>query len=240
MDLETAKKEFLNYTSNYDSTDFHIKRKIDHSLRVMDISKSIAESLNLSEEEIDLAVLIGLLHDIGRFEQRRIYNTFIDEKSIDHGDLGIEILKKNNYIRNYIKEDTYDEIIYLAIKNHNKYAVEEGIDDSARIFCNIIRDADKIDIIYQATCISWSDKEEIENALITEKDIIPLMDHRMVDREKDLIDKGYPIVGFIGILGFIFDINYKKSFEILKEEDYINIELIKKLESSYIDDKIKG
>ena len=35
----------------------------------MEISKKIAESLKLTQEEIELATLIGLLHDIARFEK---------------------------------------------------------------------------------------------------------------------------------------------------------------------------
>ena len=35
---------------------------------VLSLSTEIAKSLNLSDEEVDLASLIGLLHDIGRFE----------------------------------------------------------------------------------------------------------------------------------------------------------------------------
>ena len=51
---------------------------------------------------MDLAAYCGLLHDIGRFEQLKRYNTFVDSKSIDHGLLGYEILKEDNYINKYI------------------------------------------------------------------------------------------------------------------------------------------
>ena len=37
-------------------------------------------------------MLIGLLHDIGRFEQVKVYDTFSDIDSIDHADYGVEIL----------------------------------------------------------------------------------------------------------------------------------------------------
>lgn len=60
----------------------------------MKISKRIAKGMKLTQEEIDIATLIGLLHDIARFEQYTKYHTFKDAESIDHGDLGAEILKK--------------------------------------------------------------------------------------------------------------------------------------------------
>ena len=103
MGLEKAKDEFLKYTENYDLSDFHIIGKQKHSIRVMELSKKIAEGLKLSEEQIELATLIGLLHDIARFEQYKQYHTFKDAESIDHGDLGVEILNKD--LHKYIDKD---------------------------------------------------------------------------------------------------------------------------------------
>ena len=73
IDLKKAKNEFIKYTSKYDLTNKRQKGKQEHSLRVMEVSKKIAEKLNLSKEEIQLATLIGLLHDIARFEQYIIH-----------------------------------------------------------------------------------------------------------------------------------------------------------------------
>ena len=52
IDLERANKEFISYTSNYDSNNPHISRKIDHTFRVMGLSKKIADNLNLNKEDI--------------------------------------------------------------------------------------------------------------------------------------------------------------------------------------------
>lgn len=224
MDLEIAKKEFINYTNEFDLNDFNIKRKVDHSLRVMAISKEIAKSINLSEDKINLAMLIGLLHDIGRFEQVRKYNTFIDRISIDHGNYGVEVLKKDNYIRKYIKEEKYDNIIFKAIKNHNKYMIEEGLSEEELLFTKIIRDADKIDITYQGTCISWaSNKEIVEETKLTRNNINAFTERRLLNRNTDLNNINNAMGHLLIVLGFVFDINYKKSFEIIKENDYMNM-----------------
>ena len=142
--INKAKQEFIKYTENYDINKEHIERKQGHSLRVMQISKQIAEGLKLSQEEIGLAMLIGLLHDVARFEQYTRYHTFRDIDSIDHGNLGAEILEHE--IRKYIDTDQYDNIIIKAVKNHNKYKVEEKLTETEELFAKIIRDADKIDI----------------------------------------------------------------------------------------------
>lgn len=257
MNLDVAKKEFLKYVSNYDSTNFQIKRKIDHSLRVMQICKDIAENLNLTQEEIELSMLIGLLHDIGRFEQMKIYNTFKDSISIDHGNLGAEILKENDYIRKYINEVEYDEIIIKAIHNHNKYKIEEGLSDKEQLFSKIIRDADKIDILFQATCITWKNSiEQVENGKLKKEDIRPFIEKRMIDRLKDLKNIEYPMNHILTIYGFVFDINFEISYKILKQKNYINlisdrfsfkdtetkelIEKIRNIVNTYIDNNQKG
>ena len=53
-------------------------------------------------------------------------------------------------IRKYIENDKYDEIIRKAIKNHNKFEIEKRLTEKELIFAKIIRDADKIDIIYES------------------------------------------------------------------------------------------
>ena len=45
---------------------------------------------NFSSEDVEIIMLIGLLHDYSRFEQWCKYNTFSDINSIDHGDLAVE------------------------------------------------------------------------------------------------------------------------------------------------------
>ena len=84
-------EKFKEYVDSFEKEDA-IKYKYNHSLRVMDLSIDIAKSLKLNEEDLKLVKLIGLLHDIGRFEQVKRYHTFIDKNSINHGELGVEIL----------------------------------------------------------------------------------------------------------------------------------------------------
>ena len=96
--IEKEIEEFETFVNHYDLSVPAIERKYKHSLRVMKFAIDIAKSLNLTEDEIILAAKAGLLHDIGRFEQWTQYCTYNDLKSIDHADLGVEILKKNNYI----------------------------------------------------------------------------------------------------------------------------------------------
>lgn len=149
IDIEKAKEEFLKYTANYDHHSDKIERKEKHSLRVVERSTMIANYLKLNEEDRLLAELIGLLHDIGRFEQVKRFDTFSDKKSgINHGEFGAEILFKDGLIRRFVEEDKYDEIIRRAIINHNKTYIDTDLNERELLFTKIIRDADKADILY--------------------------------------------------------------------------------------------
>lgn len=76
IDLINAQNEFKKYAQDYDMTLDGIERKYSHSFRVMKISTEIAKKLNLTQEQVDLATLIGLLHDIARFEEFTRYDKF--------------------------------------------------------------------------------------------------------------------------------------------------------------------
>ena len=111
IDLNKAKSAFKHYISQFDLADDKINRKIIHTYKVVECAKHIAENLKLSQEDIELAQLIGLLHDIGRFEQAKRFDDFRDAYTIDHAELGVQILFKENLIRNFIQEAQYDEMI---------------------------------------------------------------------------------------------------------------------------------
>lgn len=252
INLEKAKEEFLKYTSNYDVEHPKIHKKITHSLRVCDISGKIAEGLNLDNEQIELAKLIGLLHDIARFEQFTRFGTYNDLVSIDHGQLGVEILENDQYIRKYIETEKFDNTIKKAIKNHNAYRIEDGLNEEEILHSKIIRDSDKIDILYQ---ISEFYKKGEDRYLDEEK-----ISQEVYEQfyNKQIIDNRYKITkldGIIGVISFIYDIYFKESFEIIKEKDYMNkiidrfevenaevkkqLEEIKKVTNEYIEQKTK-
>ena len=221
MNLENVKKEFELFVQQYDLEHPKIQRKLRHSYRVMKNAGKIAESLNLCEDEIEIAKLIGLLHDIGHFETIKIKDILKESTRIDHGDFGVEILKKDNYIRKYIEEDKYDNIIFKAIKNHNKFKTEDGLSERELLFSKIIRDADKLDIFYEGAEIFWTNHDEIEevnNSEISDSLLKLFMDYCIIDRTKTITKAD----GILNFISFIFDINFKYDFDVLKKEKYIN------------------
>ena len=221
MDIEKAKKEFEKYTKKYDLEYPKMKRKYGHSFRVMENAKNIAKSLELSQEEVDLAELIGLLHDIGHFEEIKEKNILKHNTKIDHGDLGVEILEKSSYIREFIKEDKYDNIILKAVKNHNKFEIEQGLNERELLFTKIVRDADKLDIFYEGAEMFWNTDEqrkEINESKISEKIWNLFKEKKAIDRK--ILET--PADGILNFIAFIFDMNFEYTCKKIKEADYIN------------------
>ncbi|MBQ5734930.1 MAG: HD domain-containing protein, partial [Lachnospiraceae bacterium] len=67
INRQVVKQVFSEYVENYNSKDEKIKLKIDHTYRVSELCEQIAISNSLNEEDVDIAWLTGMLHDIGRF-----------------------------------------------------------------------------------------------------------------------------------------------------------------------------
>lgn len=251
IDLESAKKEFEKYISNYDLNNPEIERKVGHSFRVSKISEKIAKSLNLPDEEIEVATLIGLLHDIGKIDQRSEKSVYKDLEKVEHGEAAVKILEKDDYIRKYIEDSKYDNIIKTAIINHSKYEIEKKLDDKTLGFCKIIRDSDKLDILYQAEMLFWKNGTKVQDE-ITQNVIEEFYNQIKVHRE-NIETK---IDGIISMISNIYDIYYRESFKMIKENDYINkimdkFEIkneyvkeqfndIRNIANNYIEDKIKN
>lgn len=254
IDIKKAEEEFNKYTSVYDMSNHNIERKYWHSYRVMEESKYIAENIHLEKDQIELVSLIGLLHDIGKFEQIKKYGTFRDLPSVDHGDLGVQILQENDLIRKFVSNDEYDDIIMKAIKNHNKFSIEEGLKEEYLLHSKIIRDADKLDIFYEGVEIFWRDPkeiQEIENSVMKNSYYNNFVEGKVIKKQVDQ-NKLESLIVFVS---FIYDLNFKASFMKLKREDYINkilnkfnfkkddtkkqMEEIRKRANEYIQNKVK-
>ncbi|MDE7477724.1 MAG: HD domain-containing protein, partial [Lachnospiraceae bacterium] len=147
IDRRKALAAFEKYTSNYDISDEKVRLKIEHTYRVCELCETIAKSAGFDENEIEIAWLTGLLHDVGRFEQLRRYGTFSDAQSIDHAEFGADILFKEGKIRDYIEDTSEDELLEKAVRCHSAYRIPENYTSHERKFANLLRDADKIDIL---------------------------------------------------------------------------------------------
>ena len=209
-DYEQVKNAFDLYYQSYQDISDDIRHKYDHSYRVAHLMEMIAKRLGYLDSDIILAKTIGLLHDIGRFEQLKQTKSFKD-KQFDHASYAVTYLFDLGHIRDFVSDDRYDTIIKEAIEHHSRYALEGDISEEALPFCKLIRDADKIDIYevcahyypyYFDGNITPSIKKEFES----EKAI-----HN--ENHKTKSDS------VIRMMAMLYDFNYDESFDILVETD---------------------
>ena len=91
---------FKNYAAKYNINDVKITLKIAHTYRVAEISERISKSISQNIDS-NLAWLLGIFHDIGRFEQVKRFGTFLDVASVDHAELGADILFNDGLINEF-------------------------------------------------------------------------------------------------------------------------------------------
>lgn len=121
-----------------------LRMKEKHSRRVSGNCLLLADMMCWkSRGETRLAASAGLLHDIGRFPQYEKYHTFLDSASVDHGDLGAEIMTKSFDWR-LIGEAERGPLL-AAVRFHNKKDMPALHGETFR-WAALARDADKIDI----------------------------------------------------------------------------------------------
>lgn len=242
IDIEKSKIAFKNFVEKYKDEDMlSFKLKTVHTYHVAEAAKTIATKLGLSKEDIELAELIGLLHDIGRFDELKITGG-MDNSKFNHGMYGSKLLFEDGLIRNFIEDNKYDDIIKRAVENHNKLHIDTDLSERELLHVKIVRDADKLDnyrVKRQEKVESVfpgqvKSSEEIENSKISNEVFETILNKRLVD----IHDRHYPLDYWLCILAFVFDMYFPVTFQMMKDQDNINA-VIDKFEYKVEDTKQK-
>ena len=111
--------------------------KRDHSLRVHAFAVRIAKIE--APDLLPLCRAAALMHDIGRFEQFERFGTFRDDVSVDHGNLGAEILKREEFSRNAGRGARADHSGRAAAQQAR---TTTHLEEPLRTILRVVRDAD--------------------------------------------------------------------------------------------------
>ena len=228
--LDELKKWFDDYVATFKSgdveSDFNVVLKEEHSRRVCREILYIGENLRLSENNLLLAEIMALLHDIGRFQQYTQYRTFVDHLSVNHAEFGVKILREKQTL--WRLEELEQDLILRAISYHNRMDLPLDETDRCLMFSRMLRDADKLDIWQVFTdYYAWqggaSDTTIIHNLPDTPgisdricADLLAGKTARYGDA-KNLND--FKLLQ----VGWIFDINFAPTFRRIQERDYMAV-----------------
>lgn len=219
--FNTYINSFKKLTDNQ-VTNFEIKK--EHSIRVAELATYLAKKLDFTESQIHIAFHAGLFHDIGRFSQLVEFDTFSDIKSVDHAEYSIKVLEGESIFENI--EYGNKNIVFNAILNHNKYKIQDGLSQEELLFANLVRDADKLDIFKVISdfyltrntnpnhTLTWelpkgslvsplAAKEVLAGKIVSKKNVASEIDIKIMQ------------------LSWVYDINFKASFEYILKNRYL-------------------
>ena len=203
----------------------NIRLKETHTEQVRLNAILIAEGLGLGERDRAFAELGGLFHDLGRFPQYRDYRTFRDSDSVNHAALGAKALVELDVLEALPKDDR--DSLVRAVALHNVFTIPPGVDERTLLFLKIIRDADKLDIwrVFidyfllkpaerpSAAGLGLPDDPEYSAAIV----------QRLKHREMVRLDELRTLNDFRLLqIAWIYDLNLKPSFRLLRERDIVN------------------
>ncbi len=221
IDYRMAREEFERYLDGYDRENDKVKLKIVHTYGVVAQSTEITKRMGLPAEDVSLARIIALLHDIGRFEQLKRYDSFMPD-TMDHASYGVQVLFREGMIRRFVSEDTWDDIIEAAIAKHSDFVLEGIEDERTLLHARIIRDADKLDncrvkLVDALETFMGADAEEIGAASISPKIRRDAFEGKSILSADRVTLMDY----WVSYLAYFYDLNFRESLDIVEEHDYV-------------------
>ena len=209
IDKSCVQREFELYTGLFDSSNLMISNKKSHTYHVAENCVWIAKHLGLDEECENIAWLVGMLHDIGRFEQVKRINGYTDEM-LDHAEIGVRLLFDEGMIEKFIDNKAQFETIKKAIRYHNKLDLPDELNQDDRLMCSIIRDADKIDN-FRSFCetdfVSFHERtpESVQSSEITEGVMQCFRERRTIPHSIIQTDADFFLLPYALIFGLVFN-----------------------------------
>jgi len=223
---EWAKNHILTFQEVDPLHQRSLDLKAAHTFRVCKASQRIVSGLGLSENDFRIASVTALFHDIGRFPQYQKYRTFRDLDSDNHAKLSIWELNRHRVL--HTLHFTERQIISLAIFFHNRLRIPGNLDTKTLLHCKLIRDADKVDIL-RVMVEHFHMPESQQNPVITlglaadplvrEEVYCMLLNRRIMNYADVKTINEFKVLQ----MSWVFDINFRPTFEILRERNNIDL-----------------
>ncbi|MCD4780847.1 MAG: HD domain-containing protein [Candidatus Omnitrophica bacterium] len=227
--LKEKKSWFREYLRQFGSLDKDVQAafslKAQHSLRVCDLAEELAPFIFSDSQDVILAAYIGLIHDIGRFEQYHTYGSFADRDTVDHAWLAQQVLSRLKVLQDF-DSNTID-LINFAILNHNRYSIENHSDPRFIIFAQFLRDVDKIDIFYFVHIHYQQDAIGQGKKVVLDLPDLPRINPAVmaaIMEERQVAIKDLRTLNDFKLLqiGWVYDINFVVALKVIHEKKYLD------------------
>ena len=151
--LEELTRLYDAYVDTYREADGELpvmmRLKRVHTGFVVKNAEAIADGEGFTDEEREVSLAAALLHDTGRYEQLKRYNTFKDSDSVDHAVFSHDIVVEKGWLEKVEVEGRglqWKDAILKAVLYHNRRDLPEDMDPLTEVAAHTVRDADKLDI----------------------------------------------------------------------------------------------
>lgn len=215
---ETIKKRLIYPALSYEL-------KVEHTGYVLKNTEDIIKSIDLDKDIRECILLSALFHDIGRFIQYADYGTFCDHESVDHGELGFEILNDFNILTDNLTSDE-KKIITGTVKYHNKQFLPDNISDEMLISLKVVRDADKVDIL-RIVSEEYKKSKQDNVVMLNLSDDSGISDsvyNKIISRQSVKYSELFTRDDFKALqLGWVYDINYRPALDIILKKSYLDV-----------------
>jgi len=226
--ISGLKSWFTDYVKTFRSDDPDYQRNIalkeEHTRRVCNEILDVGNSLSLDNEDLHLAEVIALFHDVGRFEQYDRYGTFVDLKTEDHAMLGVRVLRENVVLRT-LDQKTRD-LILRTVSYHNRATLPAEETKRCLFFTKLLRDADKLDI-WRVVTDYYREINSAKNGVIE----LGLPDTPEISQDVYTDITAGRIVKTTCLktlndfkvlqMGWIYDVNFPRTFQLVRERGYL-------------------
>lgn len=226
--LQDIESWFEHYVSRFKSSDptytQNIELKKDHTYRVCQEIIRLGKSLHLSPQDLNLAKTMALLHDVGRFEQYDRYRTFDDHKSENHAQLSLKVINQEGVLKEI--DTPTRKLIVCAISYHNRAALPSGETERCLFFAKLLRDADKLDILYVVTEYYQNQEKHANQSLELELPDTPqisdevyndLLSEKIVDAKHVQNLNDFKLLQ----MAWVYDFNFPLTYKLVKQRKYL-------------------
>jgi len=194
-----------------------------HSLRVAGNSLLLAKVLLQTEEDKHIAEIIALFHDYGKAVMIVQGTESPINIQHNHAALSAKLIQQMDF---YPKLTADVQLIILkSIEGHNKLKLPKLDNEQQTLFARLLRDADKLDI-FETSYRFFKEKygfqplmtmDLINHVEISDKIIKSVLAGKTAAVEDMKTMNDYRLL----LLSMAFDLNFKYTFRILSEKQYI-------------------
>lgn len=202
-----------------------LRLKWEHSLKVASNAEFILQDGAIEQEFTRAAQLAALYHDVARFAQYVQYQTFRDAESADHGAWGCKILKQEEFLADESADTA--AIVRAAVSMHNRLSIPMALPYAYRAVTNVVRDADKIDIL-RVLADYMGPGAEGGNVVVANLPSEPdLWTQSIYDSIMEGCSGSYTDMRYLNdfrllVCSWVYSINYSASLALIAEQGHIH------------------